>query len=93
MTRFLFQYEAFSFEALRAAGFANHGGADLGEVLAIANAIGSADRHGDGREGTVSQRASHISAKTFRNTRGSRGPGGLRLQSAVLGNQRCGTKG
>lgn len=41
MTKFLFEDEAFSFEALRAAGFANYGGADLGEVLAIANAIGS----------------------------------------------------
>jgi hypothetical protein len=42
MTKFLFQDEAFSFEAPRAAGFARYGGADLGEVLAIANAIGSA---------------------------------------------------
>ncbi|MEV7603074.1 alpha/beta fold hydrolase [Kitasatospora sp. NPDC089797] len=31
--RFLYEDESFSFEALRAAGFANDGGSDLGEVL------------------------------------------------------------
>jgi hypothetical protein len=31
--KFLFRNESFSFEALRAAGFAVYGGADLGEVI------------------------------------------------------------
>ncbi|KAJ5217914.1 alpha/beta-hydrolase [Penicillium cinerascens] len=31
--------EAFSYEALRAAGYSNHGGADLGEVIAICSKI------------------------------------------------------
>jgi len=37
---FLFKDEAYSFEALRAAGSAPYGGADLGEVIATARAIG-----------------------------------------------------
>jgi alpha-beta hydrolase superfamily lysophospholipase len=41
--KFLFDDESFSFEALRAAGFANYGGADLGEVLVTARAIPEAD--------------------------------------------------
>ena len=41
--RFLFDDESFSFETLRAAGFALYGGADLGEVLATARR----DREGD----------------------------------------------
>jgi len=41
--KFLFDDESFSFEALRAAGFANYGGADLGEVLVAARAIPEGD--------------------------------------------------
>ena len=37
--KFLFDNPSFSFEALRAAGFANYGGADLGEILVTARAI------------------------------------------------------
>jgi hypothetical protein len=37
--KFLFDDETFSFEALRTAGFALYGGADLGEVLVTASAI------------------------------------------------------
>jgi pimeloyl-ACP methyl ester carboxylesterase len=41
--KFLFDDESFSFEALRAACFANYGGADLGEVLVTARAIPEGD--------------------------------------------------
>ncbi|MER7673732.1 alpha/beta fold hydrolase [Kitasatospora sp. NPDC096128] len=41
--RFLYEDESFSFEALRAAGFANEGGADLGEVLTILRNVGEGD--------------------------------------------------
>ncbi|MFJ8471279.1 alpha/beta hydrolase family protein [Kitasatospora sp. NPDC094011] len=41
--RFLYEDESFSFEALRAAGFANDGGADLGEVLTTLRAIPEGD--------------------------------------------------
>ncbi|MFE7587998.1 alpha/beta fold hydrolase [Kitasatospora sp. NPDC057512] len=41
--RFLFEDESFSFETLRAAGFADYGGADLGEVVATARNIGEGD--------------------------------------------------
>ena len=41
--KFLFDDASFSFEALRAAGFANYSGADLGEVLATAHAIPDGD--------------------------------------------------
>src|SRR5690348_9288625 len=41
--KFLFDDESFSFEALRTAGFALYGGADLGEVLVTADAITSGD--------------------------------------------------
>ncbi|MBD0746678.1 S9 family peptidase [Streptomyces sp. CBMA152] len=41
--RFLFEDESFSFETLRAAGFANYGGADVGEVVATARNIGEGD--------------------------------------------------
>ncbi|MDT7655568.1 MAG: hypothetical protein QOF38_283, partial [Pseudonocardiales bacterium] len=34
--KFLFENESFSFETLRAAGFANYGGAELGEVVVTA---------------------------------------------------------
>jgi pimeloyl-ACP methyl ester carboxylesterase len=43
MMRFLFDDESFSFETLRAAGFALYGGADLGEVLVTAAAITGGD--------------------------------------------------
>ncbi|MFJ4183744.1 alpha/beta hydrolase family protein [Kitasatospora sp. NPDC089509] len=41
--RFLYEDESFSFEALRAAGFANDGGADLGEVLTTLRSIPEGD--------------------------------------------------
>ena len=41
--KFLFDDESFSFEALRAAGFADYGGADLGEVIVTAQGIGEGD--------------------------------------------------
>ena len=41
--KFLFDDASFSFEALRAAGFANYSGADLGEVLTTARAIPDGD--------------------------------------------------
>ncbi|MET0702222.1 MAG: alpha/beta fold hydrolase, partial [Mycobacterium sp.] len=41
--KFLFDDESFSFETLRAAGFANYGGADLGDVLVTARAIPEGD--------------------------------------------------
>lgn len=44
--KFLFDDESFSFEALRAAGFANYGGADLGEVIATARNIAEGDEEG-----------------------------------------------
>lgn len=37
---FRFEDESFSFETLRAAGFANYGGADLGEVVVTVRNIG-----------------------------------------------------
>jgi hypothetical protein len=42
--KFLFDDDTFSFEALRTTGFANYGGADLGEVLATANRITDGDQ-------------------------------------------------
>ena len=44
--KFLFDNQSFSFETLRAAGFATYGGADLGEVLATARAIDEGDEAG-----------------------------------------------
>jgi len=41
--KFLFDDESFSFETLRTAGFANYGGADLGEVIVTARAIPEGD--------------------------------------------------
>ncbi|MEV5943257.1 alpha/beta hydrolase [Streptomyces sp. NPDC051994] len=41
--RFLFEDESFSFETLRAAGFANDGGADLGEVITTVRNISEGD--------------------------------------------------
>lgn len=48
--RFLFHDESFSFETLRGAGFACDGGADLGEVLVTAAAIGEGDEEAWHRE-------------------------------------------
>ncbi|MFJ5262638.1 alpha/beta hydrolase family protein [Streptomyces sp. NPDC088387] len=44
--KFLFDDESFSFESLRAAGFANYGGADVGEVVATARNIAEGDEAG-----------------------------------------------
>ncbi|SDT45467.1 alpha/beta hydrolase family protein [Bradyrhizobium canariense] len=41
--KFLFEDESFSFETLRAAGFAVDGGADLGEIIVTAEKIGEGD--------------------------------------------------
>ncbi|MGW4248910.1 alpha/beta hydrolase family protein [Nocardia sp. NPDC004722] len=41
--KFLFDDESFSYEALRAAGFAGYGGAELGEVIATASRIPDGD--------------------------------------------------
>ncbi|MCX8563013.1 alpha/beta fold hydrolase [Mycolicibacterium mucogenicum] len=41
--KFLFDNESFSFETLRSAGFANYGGAELGDVLVTAAAIPDGD--------------------------------------------------
>ncbi|HEX3791952.1 MAG TPA: alpha/beta fold hydrolase [Pseudonocardiaceae bacterium] len=41
--KFLFDNESFSFETLRAAGFANYDGADLGEILATTREIEDGD--------------------------------------------------
>lgn len=41
--KFLFEDESFSFETLRTAGFANYGGADLGEVIVTARSIPEGD--------------------------------------------------
>jgi hypothetical protein len=46
MMKFLFDDESFSFESLRAAGYANYGGADLGEVIATAAGIAEGDEAG-----------------------------------------------
>jgi hypothetical protein len=42
--KFLFHDDTFSFETLRATGFANYFGADLGEVLATARRITDGDQ-------------------------------------------------
>jgi hypothetical protein len=41
--KFQFNNESFSFEALRVAGYACYGGADLGEVLVTCRGIGEGD--------------------------------------------------
>ncbi|MEV0673347.1 alpha/beta fold hydrolase [Mycobacterium sp. NPDC050441] len=48
--KFLFDDESFSFETLRAAGYANAGGADLGEILVTARAIPDGDEAAWNRE-------------------------------------------
>lgn len=47
---FLFKNASFSFEAVRAAGFATYGGADLGEVLVTARRVKNGDEAGWHRE-------------------------------------------
>ena len=73
--KFLFNDESFSFETLRGAGFSVDGGADLGEILITAAAIGEGDEEAWHREwkatadrvaglGELSLRAGHkVSAK------------------------------
>ena len=41
--KFLYDDESFSFEALRAAGYSDYGGADLGEVLVTCRQIPEGD--------------------------------------------------
>jgi hypothetical protein len=41
--RFMFRNQTFSFEALRTAGFAVYGGADIGEVIVTARKIREGD--------------------------------------------------
>ncbi|MEU3572823.1 alpha/beta hydrolase [Kitasatospora sp. NPDC036755] len=57
--RFLFEDESFSFEALRAAGFANYGGADVGEVVAVARNIGEGDEEAWLREWKAAAERAH----------------------------------
>ena len=57
--KFLFEDESFSFETLRAAGFANYGGADLGEVIVTAAAIPDGDEGAWHREWTATGRRVH----------------------------------
>jgi pimeloyl-ACP methyl ester carboxylesterase len=64
--KFLFDDESFSFEALRAAGFANYSGADLGEVLAIARAIPDGDETSWHREWkAAAERVEEIGRKSL----------------------------
>lgn len=48
--KFLFDDESFSFETLRAAGYASRGGADLGEVIAACAGIPDGDEEAWCRE-------------------------------------------
>ncbi|MEU9979364.1 alpha/beta hydrolase [Streptomyces sp. NPDC051014] len=57
--RFLFEDESFSFEALRAAGFANYGGADLGEVVSTTRNIAGGDEDAWLREWTKTAERVH----------------------------------
>ncbi|GAB7189234.1 hypothetical protein ATKI12_9081 [Kitasatospora sp. Ki12] len=61
--RFLFEDESFSFETLRAAGFAGDGGADLGEVVACAARIGEGDEQAWLREWKATARRAHAVAE------------------------------
>lgn len=64
--KFLFDDESFSFETLRAAGFANDGGSDLGEVLATARNIGEGDEDAWLREWkTTAQRVHAIGSRAL----------------------------
>ncbi|WP_039801184.1 alpha/beta hydrolase family protein [Nocardia araoensis] len=51
--KFLFDDESFAFEALRTACFAEFGGADLGEVLAVARAVPDGDEEAWCRQWTA----------------------------------------
>ena len=57
--KFLFENESFSFETLRAAGFANYGGAELGEVVVTARAIPEGDEVAWHREWKATARRVH----------------------------------
>jgi pimeloyl-ACP methyl ester carboxylesterase len=57
--KFLFEDESFSFETLRAAGFANYGGADLGEIIVTAASIPDGDENAWHREWTATARRVH----------------------------------
>jgi dienelactone hydrolase len=61
--RFLFDDESFSFEALRAAGFACYGGADLGEVIVTAQGIGDGDERAWCREWKATAERVHTLAE------------------------------
>jgi pimeloyl-ACP methyl ester carboxylesterase len=64
--KFLFDDASFSFEALRAAGFANYSGADLGEVLATAQAIPDGDEASWHREWkATAERVEEIGRKSL----------------------------
>src|SRR6516162_6748185 len=64
--KFLFDDASFSFEALRAAGFANYSGADLGEVLATAQAIPDGDEDSWHREWkATAERVEEIGRKSL----------------------------
>ena len=57
--KFLFEDESFSFETLRAAGFANYGGADLGEIIVTTASILDGDENAWHREWTATARRVH----------------------------------
>jgi pimeloyl-ACP methyl ester carboxylesterase len=64
--KFLFDDASFSFEALRAAGFANYAGADLGEVLATAKGIPDGDETSWHREWkATAERVEQIGRKSL----------------------------
>jgi pimeloyl-ACP methyl ester carboxylesterase len=64
--KFLFDDESFSFEALRAAGFANYGGADLGEILVTAAAIPDGDEEAWHREWkSTAERVEHLGRESL----------------------------
>lgn len=64
--KFLFDDESFSFEALRAAGFANYGGADLGEILVTGRAIPEGDETAWHREWkATAERAEELGHKSL----------------------------
>ena len=61
--KFLFDDGSFSFETLRAAGFAVDGGADLGEILVTAAAIGNGDEDAWHREWKATAQRVHALAQ------------------------------
>lgn len=60
--KFLFDDDSFSYEALRAAGFASYAGADLGEVISTANRIPEGDEAAWEREWEATARRVHAIA-------------------------------